>query len=252
MMFRYFDIGSPVGSIRCKAYYKEQPNVEKAVIFGTGFAGHKDTNAAAVFAEELFAEHDDVIVVVFNWPAHDDDEKTTLSLVDCGAYLEQVIRTVGADFGARRLFANATSFGGYMMLKYISEHGDPFEKTALRCPAVNLFDVLANTIMTKDEYDRVMNGGAVSIGFDRTVTLTRSFIEDVAANDIRQRDYRAVADSLLILHGTADEVVAFEEGERFAARQQIGFVPVPGADHRFQQPAHRSLVDREIMKFFGF
>ena len=71
------------------------------------------------------------------------------------------------------------------------------------------------------------------------------------ANDIRRRDYLECAEDLLILHGTADEIVPFEESQAFADDNLIEFIPVQGADHRFQNPAHMSLANKSAMAFFG-
>ncbi len=249
-MHRYFEINRQGSNIRCKVYYKDKPAAESAVIYGTGFAGHKDNNAANGFAEKLLSKHKNMIVVVFNWPAHGDDVKKKPTLTDCDAYLTQVIDEVKTKFGARRLFAYATSFGGYLVLKYISEHGNPFEKIALRCPAVDMFDVLTRTIMQGDEYDRIQKGKEILAGFDRKITVTRSFLDEIQANDIRLRDYLDYAESILILHGTADEIVPFDEGRAFAENNLIEFIPVQGANHRFQNPVHMSLANKYVMEFF--
>ena len=251
-MNKYYEIHAQGTNIRCKVYYEEKCSADKAVIFGTGFAGHKDNNAAKQFSEKLLAKDKNALVVVFNWPAHGDDIKKKLVLNDCSIYLEQVIRETKERFGAERLFSYATSFGGYLVLKYISEHGNPFRKIALRCPAVNMYEVLTGTIMKQDEYDRTRKGEEVPVGFDRKIMVTRAFLEDLKSNDIRKRDYISFADDILILHGTADEVVPFSEGEAFAENQLIGFIPVEGADHRFQNPAHMSLATKKVLKFFGY
>lgn len=250
-MFRYYEIKTPGGNIRCKAYYKENAAAERAVIFCTGFAGHKDNNAAARFAEKLLSKDRHQIVVVFNWPAHGDDVKKKLVLEDCNTYLDEVIRDVRDRQGISRICAYATSFGGYMVLKYISEHGNPFQKIALRCPAVDLYDVLIGIIRQNDAYDRIMKGKEVQVGFDRKIVITRSYLEDVKKNDIREREYLDFAEDILILHGTEDEIVPFAEGRAFADNNLIEFIPVPGADHRFQNPAHMSLANKYALEFFG-
>ena len=45
----------------------------------------------------------------------------------------------------------------------------------------------------------------------------------------------AGADDILILHGTKDEVVPFEDSQKFADEQLIEFIPIEKADHRFRQ-----------------
>lgn len=251
-MYKYYEINSQQINIRCKVYFEDKAVAKKAVIFGTGFAGHKDNNAACKFAEKLLSKDKSTAVIVFNWPAHGDDIKKKLVLNDCSIYLEQVIRDTKERFGAEQLYSYATSFGGYLVLKYISEHSNPFQKIALRCPAVDMYDVLTATIMKHDEYDRIMKGKDVQVGFDRKITVTRSLLEDLRENDIRKRNFLEYADDLLILHGTADEVVPFGEGEAFADNQLIEFIPIEGADHRFQNPAHMSLATKKVLAFFGY
>lgn len=248
---KYFEINTQGNNIRCKEYFEDRRAVEKAVIFCTGFAGHKDNNAANRFAGKLLAKHKDAAVVVFNWPAHGDDVKKKLALEDCDTYLDLVVREVKNRYGISQLYSYATSFGGYLVLKYISEHDNPFQKIALRCPAVDMYDVLTRAIMKDDEYDRVLKGKDVPVGFDRKIIVPCSLLDDLKENDIREQDYLDHADNILIIHGTEDEVVPFEEGRLFAENNLIDFIPVQGADHRFQKPAHMSLANKSVMDFFG-
>ena len=97
-----------------------------------------------------------------------------------------------------------------------------------------------------------MKGKDVQVGFDRKILVTRAFLEELAANDIRTRDYLDWAEDMLILHGTKDEVVPFEDSRKFADDQLIEFIPVEGADHRFQNPVLLSLAHKYIMEFFDF
>lgn len=249
-MHKYFEINAKGSNIRCKLYHGAERTADKAIIFCTGFAGHKDNGAAQKFADMLLTRKD-TILVVFNWPAHGDDVKKKLTLEDCDAYLGLVIQEVRERYGVRELYAYATSFGGYLVLKYISEHENPFRRIVLRCPAVCMYDVLTRSIMKNDEFDKLAKGKDVQVGFDRKITVTRSLLEDIKANDIRRRDYLECAEDILILHGTADEIVPFEESQAFADDNLIEFIPVQGADHRFQNPAHMSLANKSAMAFFG-
>ena len=74
-MQRYFEINEQGNNISCKIYYSDRTTIEKAVIYCTGFAGHKDNNAANKFAVKLLSKEKETAVVVFNWPAHGDDIK---------------------------------------------------------------------------------------------------------------------------------------------------------------------------------
>lgn len=249
-MHKYFEINDQGHNIRCKVYYKEKGPVDKAVLFCTGFAGHKDNNAANMFADKLLSKNKKVVVVVFNWPAHGDDVKKKLDLNDCTTYLDLVVARIRSEYKVKQLYCYTTSFGGYVVLKYISEHDNPFEKIAIRCPAVNMYDVLVKNIIKDEEYDRIMKGESVLVGFDRKVIITPALLEDFKANDIRQRDYLDFLETILIMHGTADEIVPFEDSRTFAENQLIEFIPIEGADHRFQNPAHMSLANKYVREFF--
>ena len=249
-MQQYFEINEQGCNIRCKLYYKDKALAKKAVIFGTGFSGHKDNRAAEGFAEKLLSKHKDAIVVVFNWPAHGDDVRKKLKLEDCDTYLDLVIRDVQTRFGVGELYGYATSFGGYLFLKYISEHGNPFQRAAFRCPAVGMYDVLTGVIMQKEDHDRIMKGKDIQVGFDRKIIVTKALLDELRDNDIRRRDYLDYAEDILILHGTADEVVPFDSGKAFAEGNLIEFIPVEGADHRFQNPTHMSLATKYVLQFF--
>lgn len=251
-MHKYYEINAPGHNVRCKVYYKDRAVADNAVIFCTGFAGHKDNRAAEVFAEKALSKHKNLIVIVFNWPAHGDDVKKKLDLKDCDTYLDLVISDAKTRFGVQKLYSYSTSFGGYLVLKYISEHGNPFQKIGIRCPGVDMYDVLTRTIMRNDEFDRIMKGKDALVGFDRKIVVSRSLLDELKTNDIRQRDYLEWADSILILHGTADEVVPFDSSKAFAEDNLIEFIPVEKADHRFQDSAHMSLANKYVMEFFDF
>lgn len=249
-MHKYFEINEQGHNIRCKLYFQGSATAKRAVIFCTGFAGHKDNHAAEGFAEKLLSKAKDVILIVFNWPAHGDDVKKKLSLEDCDTYLDLVIHEAKRRFGAERLYAYATSFGGYLVLKYISERGSPFEKIALRCPAVDMYGVMSRDIIRNDELERIRKGKDIQAGFDRKVTINQAFLDSLKENDLRQREFLDWAESILILHGTADEVVPFADGRSFAEDNLIEFLPVEGADHRFQNPVHMSLATKAVLQFF--
>lgn len=249
-MHKYFSINEKGHSIRCKIYFSGKKPADKGIVFCTGFAGHKDNMAAQRFSEKLLSKHPDVSIVVFNWPAHGDDAKKTLNLDDCNIYLQLVINTLKTKYNLQELYCYATSFGGYLVLKYISENGNPFQKIALRCPAVDMCDVLINSVIKTDEYDRILKGKPVQVGFDRKIIVTRDLLKALKMNDIREREYLDYADDILIMHGTADEVVPFSSGREFAENNVIEFIPVEGADHRFVNPNHMSLANKYTMQFF--
>lgn len=250
-MHRYFEINENGHNIRCKLYFQDIKSIRHVVLFATGFGGHKDNGAAEKFAARLISKHKDWAMVTFNWPSHGDDVKKSLHLSDCSAYLELVISHIRQKFQVEDLCAYATSFGGYLTLKYIFEHGNPFRKIALRCPAVNMYDVLTGAIMAGDEFPKLQKKKEIPVGFDRKIMVGLPLLEELKEKDIQTWDYLDYAEDILILQGTADEIVPFDAVHTFAENNLIEFVPIEGADHRFRDPRTMEQAIKLILDFYA-
>ena len=230
MQEKYFNINTAGNSIRCKLYFADLKAVKRVVLCVHGFTGHKDNKAVERFADYVLKKH---------------------TLADCDAYITLVTAYIRERFKPEQLFVYANSFGGYQILKYIAEHGDPFDKIALRCPAVNMYQSMAERIVKPEEQRALARNKPIEVGFDRKVRITRSFLEEVKAADITQWDFRPLAENILILHGTADEIVPYEAVRAFAEKNDIRFVSVENADHRFVDPLKMDLVIKHITELFG-
>ena len=250
-MEKYFNINDAGFSIRCKLYAKDPNDVKTVVLCGHGFASDKDNKSAARLAKHLLDKNRGAAVLTFNWPCHGDDARKTLRLDECDLYLRTVLAWIARTYPDAVPYGYAASFGGYLFLKYVSEHGDPFRRIALRCPAVRLYDVLVSSVLTDDDLKKLEKGKPASVGFDRRVEIDRDYLESVRAADLTQRDFMPYADEILILHGTADELVPFADSKAFAEDNVIDFEPVENADHRFHSPEKADFVIAKVCAYFG-
>ena len=235
-MEKYFEINQDGSSIQCKLYYQDIKNIDSVIIFGHGFAGHKDNKAAEKLADRVQKYSGNTALFIFDWPGHGDEINETLKLSACMKYLNIVIEYVRSRFRTERIFGCATSFGGYLYLKYISDNRNPFVKTVLRCPAINMYEVLTEKIMTSEDLESIRKGRSAVVGFDRKVRVTTDFILELKENDICSYDYCSHKDRITIIHGTKDEIVSFDEVKHFAEKNEIPFIDVNSADHRFTDP----------------
>ena len=251
MLARHFDINENGCSIRCKLYAMDARSAQRVIVCCHGFGGHKDGKAIETFATRAVAKRKGTAVISFDWPAHGDDARKNLLLEDCDTYLATVIAYARSHFSTDELYAYGTSFGGYLLLKYLADHGNPFRKVALRCPAIDMLDTLLGAIATDAERESLAAGKPVLVGFDRKVRIGPQFVEAVQAADIRQVSFLDYADDILILHGTADEIVPFEDSEQFAEDNVIELVPIEGADHRFHDPKAMDFAVARAIGFFG-
>ena len=252
MQEKYFDINIPGYSIKCKLYCNTPGGIENLVVFGHGFGGHKDTRAAERFARKALAKCSSAAVLTFDWPSHGHDVRKLLVLEECDTYLDHVLMAAKERYHPKALYGYATSFGGYLFLKHLSEKGNPFEKLALRCPAVHMYDVLMKFPISSEEMARLKKGKPIEVGFDRKIHINQTFLEALQENDLSTRDFIPFAEDILILHGTKDEIVPFADIADFADENIIEFVPVENADHRFTDINCMNKAIATILTFFGW
>ncbi len=249
-MEKYFDINENKLSIRSKIYCNDIRNIKNVILFLHGFGGHKDNRACARFAEQTISKYKKAAVVVFDWPCHGSDARNKLSLADCDTYLTLVLEYINKTWTPETVDCYATSFGGYLVLKYISEHGNPFHKIALRCPAIGIYDSMMNNIMTEENKIAIEKGRDVPVGFDRLVKINKEYLEELKANDIRKWDFMEFADDILMIHGTEDEIIPYRDAVDFSENNVIELISVEGADHRFRDPKLIDKAHSDILKFF--
>ncbi len=249
-MVKYFSINESGYSIRCKLYANSASDLKEIVLFGHGFGGHKDNKAAARFAGKIMGKHKSTGVITFDWPGHGEDAIKSISLKDCVFYLNTVVNYIRESFGINDIFAYATSFGGYLFLKYIQENENPFTAIALRCPAVKMYKVITSVIMTEDNLKLLQKGKPVMVGFDRKVKIGKEFLDDIKVNDISVMDYSNLAERILIIQGTKDEVVPPASVEEFSKKNEIMYISIDGADHRFMNQTYMDEAIKDIIEFY--
>ena len=75
-------------------------------------------------------------------------------------------------------------------------------------------------------------------------------IASLQAADITRLDYSPLANQVLILQGTKDEVVPITEVQAFAEANQMDFIPIENADHRFVDQKKMTEAIQYIEAFF--
>ena len=252
MQSKYFEINKAGHNIKCKSYYEDISNVRNVVLYVHGFAGHKDNRAAERFAEKTIAKNKEIMVVVFDLPAHGSDIKKNLHIEDCRKYIHIVVDHINEQYGESRLFSYATSFGGYLVLDFLCTQGNPFTKIALRSPAVDMYEIMMNTILTSEDIERLSKGKQVLSGFDRKIRIDQAFVRELQVNDIQKYDFTDFADDIIMFHGRKDEVVPLYRVEEFSEKNIIELEIFDRADHRFQDMESMGRANKLAMEWFGF
>ena len=249
-MERTFDINEKGCSIRCRLFCSDRRNIRRLVLFGHGFGGSKDARSLDRFAEHMIKKEASAALLAFDWPCHGKDVRKRLTLEDCDTYLSLMLGYCSGTWPSAELYGFAVSFGAYLFLKYIHEHGDPFRRTVLRSPAVSMYDTLVRSVLTPSDLERLSKGHEVYAGFDRRIPVSPYFANELREADVRSFDYLDHADDLLILHGTRDELIPFADVKAFSEKNVIELIPMEGADHRFQDPQKMDAAIYASLRFF--
>ncbi|AHG79364.1 hypothetical protein X875_7460 [Mannheimia varigena USDA-ARS-USMARC-1388] len=250
-MEKLFDINEQGFSIRCKLFYeKDLHNIENVVLILHGFGSSKDLKSNTKFGERLTSKYKGYAAIAFDFPCHGADARKKLSVAECQTYLQIVIDYAQNTLNAKNIYAYGTSFGGYLTLKYINEQGNPFQKIALRAPAVQIHHSLMSR-MSEEECQKLAKGKEILWGFERKMKISHEFFDELAASDITQNDYLDYAEQILILHGTDDEMVPLSVSQQLADNNVIELIPIEGADHAFSNPKLMDIAIGKIVDFFA-
>ena len=90
------------------------------------------------------------------------------------------------------------------------------------------------------------------VGFDRKIRITPDFLGELQSGDILGMDYLDSAESMLILHGTGDEIVPVDSVRAFAERNLIELIEIENADRRFVDLNKMTEAIKATAHFFGF
>ena len=236
------------------AHIPESPNGFGVVLIpGTGFhltqgydaVGLKDAGASAAFVylPRLLRDGFTVFVVNhrvaprFRYPAAVEDVQRAV----------RFIRHHAADFNIRedRLGVLGYSSGGYLalMLGVLEGRGEPTDSDPINRLSARVQAVVANAANTDFRFDlQNVNNSATVTSFIGMPLQTAGRVDPVAAKVYSAASpvthVSRTAAPLLLIHGDADETVAFQHAEALVqsanqAGATVKLVKVPGGTHRF-------------------
>lgn len=250
-MNKYFDINEEGFSIRCKIYYNKNLHNHTDVVIATyGFGGNKDNKAIEKFADRITTKYKGYVVVCFDWPCHGADARNKLIPEECMKYMELVIGYVKNELKAERIYNYSSSYGAYITLRYLNELGsNPFDKIAFRCPAITIYDALADHI-TDAEWGKLNKGKDILRGHERKIKVSKEFLDNLKEHDVREYDFMEFADEIIMLHGTKDDAIPIEIVQEFSDNNVIELYVVEKADHPFSNPDYMDFAIQKMIEFF--
>lgn len=219
------------------------------VILCHGFSSNKNNSTHTRLAPLLAAQG--IASFRFDFFGHGESEGKfeDITLSEAIDDLEHALVTVKAK-GYSRIGLLGSSFGGMAALLFAARHPELIA-VVLKCP---VSDYLGKIIAQKSKYEISEWKTRGFIPYFRHIgealRLNYAFFEDTEKHD----GYAAAPKltmPVFIVHGDADTTVPLAQSEKTASLIPHGeLVIIPGADHRFSQPAHFEQMIQLIITFF--
>lgn len=238
--------GLRLSALLCKAAVHKSVSQQQRsplVVVCHGFTGSKEGGGRALeMGEALAARGFCCLLFDFAGCGESEGRWEEISLSGHVRDLAAVVQWC-RESGFNTIILNGRSFGGAAALCYASSDRTVAGVCTWAVPArpVELFSKFAGGKVQGPA------GELVKLAAEEgTLCLRKSFFYDLERHDLRHCAARLAPRPLLVLHGTADEVVLPEEAYLIAAAaaEPKELLMVEGADHRFS--AHLEVVWRSF------
>lgn len=225
-------IKKEIEDINCKIF-KPNKEAEKILIAIHGFGGDCESSVIENVARGL--EGLGIVVFGFDLPCHGKDKMTEeLKLSNCLERIEKVVNIVKQKYKEKQISFFATSFGAYLLLKYLEKNKCNFEKIILRAPAIFMHDIFIEKILVEQGYSfENINNCHVELGYERKMICGQDFLKELKINNLEGFYCDKHID---IIQGDKDDIVNVFDNEKYFRDhfKDYKIYYIKGADHRFK------------------
>lgn len=213
---------------------KDKKDVRKVLLVCHGFYSNRHSSSTMKVAQQL--EETDTAVVCFDWPGHGDN-KDRLTIKNCVDTLHAVGNWICGEFPNAEFFLYGSSFGGYMVLLYLSNqfelHPDRIGKYVfLKSPAVRMDRILAKHLLRSNMEEFRENGYIIKEGANG-MKIPFEFYEELQDNILSSEKIQALDKHIVAFHGDHDRVAPLADVENLNC-SNIEIVRLEGAPHSFR------------------
>lgn len=229
--------------IQVKMFMPEGEAKNEIFIICHGFGSAKDGRTTEIMARKL--NENNFIAVSFDFPGHGESKEPLekLTVENCISYINEVFEYIKNEFKNCEISILATSFGAYVTInKLVQEDKNEFKNIVLRCPAIDMKNILINTLI-KGNIDTFKAEGKIQGGFDGNKELEYSFYEDLCEHDILKTYNKK--EKMLIIQGTEDDVAPIKDTYEFIKKdnENIKLISLEGVKHSMTNKEVEMVVD---------
>jgi esterase/lipase len=210
--------------------YKSK-NVNQVLIAIHGIGGSKNSDTIYNIAKVLTLKNCDV--VAFDLPCHgDNNNEDCLNLSSCIESIKDIDNFVKKNYKDLPISYFATSFGGYLLLNFLSDNKCVYKNIILRSPAIYMEDVVKNMFIESsknlDSYE------VLDIGFNQPLLIDTKFYNDLILNNLA---FKYINTNFInVIQGKKDEVVDYISNEKFynlKCKDKFKIFYFPNSNHTY-------------------
>lgn len=228
--------------------YLPETSPTEVVVGIHGFSGDKESSVLIELSKHL--NKNGVALVTFDLPCHGkNDNSKILKLDACIDSLKSVFEFAKSYFKNIPISVFATSFGGYLLLNYLSKSDELFKKVILRAPAIYMAEVLKDVILPFNKYSVQNLSSPINLGFENPLFIDKNFLNDLQNNNLEKA--KITINFLYVIQGRKDDIVNPEKNEKFFKTHYPAnhkFIWFENADHRFKKPGELDRIIKETLE----
>jgi alpha-beta hydrolase superfamily lysophospholipase len=222
-------------------------DIDEIIIGIHGFTGDKESSVLTRLSSEF--NKIGKALICFDLPCHGENDNTyPLNLNECVNAIKTIFDYVKTQYKGVPISVFATSFGGYLILNYLSKNDEELHKLILRAPAIYMYEALVNAILTEHNLTIEDFNKPIDLGNERPILIDNKFIKDV--KDSKLEHARTTNHFIYILQGKKDDIVNYKDNDKFFTQHYPNrhkVIYFENADHRFKKPGELDKIVLETL-----
>jgi pimeloyl-ACP methyl ester carboxylesterase len=216
-----------------------------------GFQSSRQGNGAITAMDALATVGMNAIALDFHAHGNSDGEFKDLSIARSVENVKAVIDYIHARDPQQKIILIGASFGGLVAQYAAIPCAQHVIAVILRAPVSDWWAIWQQHLTPEIIKSwRETGGHAVEIIPGLPITLGLQMLDDIQRQDIYSAIAPCIMVPVLIVHGTADDIVSFDQSLKLQdALPNSTLVTLPDGDHRFSNPDDLQAYKGEIEKF---
>ena len=245
-MKEQIEINNKIGRYNIPIIMDIPKNSRDIFIMCHGFWGSKDSSITEIISDELVKNK--IGVVAFDFPVHGKSDATIekLTVNNCMSDINLIAQFLRREFPESDISLFASSFGAYVAINTFLDNLEHFKYVILQSPAVNMKEVLVNSLL-KEDFEDYQKNGIAKAGRNGKMRVLYSFYEDLKEHDLLKK-LTNLKQRMLIFHGTVDDTALIEDTRKFANLNSdfVRLIEIPNANHKMEIETVKDIINYVI------